>query len=183
MKYRAIIVLFLGIIILMMSGVTYSVFTSSAGIDVKETDIAKFVFETEMTDQIHLPLTNITPGQTVTYPFSVTNEKDNILSNVTVSYTITLKTFHFIPLTLEIYKVDGNNREKILTCDETYSRNANNEIVCNSKEMLLSHERAKQDNFEIVLTYPAEYNSPIYTDLVEFIDLEISSVQQTEGVA
>ena len=136
-----------------------------------------------VTDQIHLPLTNITPGQTVTYPFSVTNEKDNILSNVTVSYTITLKTFHFIPLTLEIYKVDGNNREKILTCDETYSRNANNEIVCNSKEMLLSHERAKQDNFEIVLTYPAEYNSPIYADLVDFIDLEISSVQQTEGVA
>ena len=181
MKYKVVIILFLGILILMLSGVTYSVFTSSALLDVEDQDLAKFIFETEMTDQIHLPLTNVTPGETIDYPFSVTNTKDGVTSNVTVSYTLTLKTFHFMPLTIEIYRVNENGEEKIMTCDETYGRNSQNEIVCNSNEIEMSHNVENKDDYILRITHPEEYNGSSYADLVDFIDLEISSVQKTEA--
>ena len=96
MKYKLVIVLLLGILILMLSGVTYSVFTSEASLEVEDQDLAKFIFNAERLDQINLPLVNMEPGTTLEYPFSVTNEDNGVVSNVTVLYELTLKTFHFM---------------------------------------------------------------------------------------
>ena len=181
MKYKVVIVLLLGILILMLSGVTYSVFTSEASLEVEDQDLAKFVFNAERLDKINLPLVNLEPGETLEYPFSVTNEDNGIVSNVTVLYELTLKTFHFMPLEINIYKVNGEEESLIMTCDESYSRNANNELVCNTESYQMDHSTGTLDNYVLRVTFPSDYNSTQYADLVDYIDLEITSSQKSEG--
>ena len=76
MKYKLVIILLLTSLIILLSGVTYSVFTSDASLKVEEQDIAKFIFEAEQTDQIHLPINELKPGDNTSYDFSVTNRKE-----------------------------------------------------------------------------------------------------------
>lgn len=181
MKYKFVIVLLLGILILMLSGVTYSVFTSDASLEVEDQDLAKFVFNAERLDKINLPLVNLEPGETLEYPFSVTNEDSGVVSNVTVLYELTLKTFHFMPLEINLYKLNGEEESLIMTCDESYSRNANNELVCNTESYQMDHSTETLDNYVLKVSFPLNYNSTQYADLVDFIDLEITSSQKSEG--
>ena len=180
MKYKLVIILLLSACILLLSGVTYSVFTSDASLEIEEQDIAKFIFETEQTDQIHLPIQELKPGESTSFNFSVTNTKDGSLSNVTVEYQITLKTFHFMPLVLELYKKNGEEEENIMTCDESYSRDSNNELVCNSPVLEMSHEQESLDEYILKVSFPAEYNTNEYADLIDVLDLEIASWQKLE---
>ncbi len=181
MKYKFVIVLLLGILILMLSGVTYSVFTSDASLEVEDQDLAKFVFNAERLDKINLPLVNLEPGETLEYPFSVTNEDSGVVSNVTVLYELTLKTFHFMPLEINLYRLNGQEENLIMTCDESYSRNANNELVCNTESYQMDHSTETLDNYVLKVSFPLNYNSTQYADLVDFIDLEITSSQKSEG--
>ena len=181
MKYKLVIVLLLGILILMLSGVTYSVFTSGASLEVEDQDLAKFIFNTERLDKINLSLVDLKPGETVEYPFSVTNEDNGVVSNVTVLYELTLKTFHFMPLEINLYKINGEEESLVMTCDESYSRNANNELVCNTESFLMNHTKEVLDNYILKVTFPSTYSSTQYADLVDFIHLEITSSQKSEG--
>ncbi len=181
MKYKVVLILFLGIFILMLSGVTYSVFTSEATLDVEDQDLAKFIFQTERLDKINLNLVNMEPGKTLEYPFSVTNENNGVVSNVSVLYELTLKTYHFMPLDIQLYKIDGEEETLVMTCDESYSRNANNELVCNTESFLMTHADGVLDNYVLKVTFPTTFSSSLYADLVDFIDLEITSSQKSEG--
>ncbi len=181
MKYKVVLILFLGIFILMLSGVTYSVFTSEATLDVEDQDLAKFIFQTERLDKINLNLVNMEPGKTLEYPFSVTNEDNGVVSNVSVLYELTLKTYHFMPLDIQLYKINGEEETLVMTCDESYSRNANNELVCNTESFLMTHAVGVLDNYVLKVTFPTTFSSSLYADLVDFIDLEITSSQKSEG--
>ena len=67
-----------------------------------------------------------------------------------------------------------------MNCDETYSRNNENELVCNTPIRRLDHTERKIDNYELKVSFPQEYNSEEYANLVDFIDLEIVSNQVIE---
>ena len=175
MKHKVLIILFILITIFLGTGVTYSMFNSNSNVKVDQ-KIAKFVFESKQLNHLELNLSNLNPGSNEEYLFSVTN-KDNELSNVTVEYQITIKTFHFMPLDIELYKV-GETEELIMKCDETYSRNEKNELVCNSSIQTLEHTEETLDNYKLKVTFPSEYNSLEYTNLADFIDVEINSWQK-----
>ena len=61
---------------------------------------------------------------------------------------------------------------------EKYSRNIDNALVCNSDVWELDYASAKTDNFKIKILFPSQYNSLEYTDLVDYIDIDISSWQK-----
>ena len=130
-KYKILTITFISLIILFGVGITYSIFTSNATTSTTDQNIAKFIFNSNPTDEINLSIIDINPGDIKEYPFSITNKMGETKSDVTVEYQITLKTYHFIPLTIKLYKVT-ENEELVLNCDETYSRNLSNELVCNS---------------------------------------------------
>lgn len=175
MKHKVLIILFILIAIFLGTGVTYSIFYSDSNINVDQ-KIAKFVFESKQLNHLELNLNNLNPGSVEEYMFSVTNKEEK-LSNVTVEYQITIKTYHFMPLTIELYK-EGETEELIMNCDETYSRNEFDELVCNSSIQTLSHNAETLDNYKIKVTFPSEYNSLEYTNLADFIDVEINSWQK-----
>ena len=94
MKYKIIIILASLIAITFCSGITYSIFNSNSNLIVDQ-KIAKFVFEAQKLDHLELQLDSLTPGSSKEYLFEVTNTNE-VKSNVTLNYQLTIKTFHFM---------------------------------------------------------------------------------------
>lgn len=176
MKYRVVIIVILFSLIICFSKITYSLFHSEAFFSLENMEIAEFIFETKRTDHIELDFADLKPGDNKEFSFQVSNTKDKNITNVTTEYQITIKTFHFMPLIIELYK----DNERVMTCDEKYKRNTDNALVCDSKIWELEHQTEKIENFKIKVSFPVEYNSPEYTELVDYIDLDISSWQKVE---
>ena len=176
-KLKIIVMLISSIVLICGSGITYSLFTSSTKV-VANQKIAKFVFNAAKTDVIELPISNLNPGEKAEYTFQVTNNIDNKRSDVTIKYQMTIKTFHFMPLEINLYK--ENEGTPLLTCEES-SRNADNEVVCNTEVQTMDYKLNATDNYKLVIEFPEEYNDDSYTDLVDYIDIEIKSWQAVGG--
>lgn len=176
-KLKIIVMLVTSIVLICGSGITYSLFTSSTKA-VANQKIAQFVFNATKTDVIELPITNLNPGAKSEYKFQVTNNIDNKRSDVTIKYQMTIKTFHFMPLEINLYK--ENEETPLLTCEES-SRNTDNEVVCNTEVQTMDYKLNATDNYKLVIEFPEEYNDDSYTDLVDYIDIEIKSWQAIGG--
>lgn len=155
-------------------GITYSLFTTNTTL-VSNAKVAKFVFDTKELDNFELPLKEMVPGKKEDYKFSVTNTKDQKQSDVNIEYQITIKTFHFMPLEIKLYDKDNN---LVLNCDETYARNEDNELVCNTDYFNLSHDKSIEENYNLSIYFPEEYSSLEYANLIDFISLSINSYQK-----
>jgi hypothetical protein len=145
-----------------------------------EQDVAKFVFNTQKLDQIQLPMIDLNPGNNKEYAFAVSNDYSGTLSDVTVQYQITIETYHLIPLVIELYKVDGENEELMLTCDEAYTRNVENKLICNSSTQEMGYSTLELDNYKLKVAFPNQYNGEENSDLVDYINIKIKSWQKTE---
>lgn len=179
MKTKVILILFILSIMTFCTGLTYSVFQASTTTNIDQ-KIAKFVFDADKLDHLELQVDNMLPGDYQEYLFSVTNTYDK-KSNVTLNYQMTIKTFHFMPLVIELYKIDNGNETLLMECNENYSRNDKNELVCNSEIKEMSKDSEVMDNYKLKLEFPDTYSSEEYANLVDFIDIEIKSWQKVEG--
>ena len=183
MKKKIITVIFALFIAVLGLGITYSSFVSEQDLIMNQ-GIASFIFETNQTDQISLSLSDLKPGDNVSYNFSVSNSRKNDsevdISNVTINYQIIISTFHFIPLKIELYKDDSD--EAILVCDESYSRNDSKEVVCSSEVQNMSFEENVFDEYTLKANFDSKYSDIEYSDLIDFIDIEIKSWQKVGDV-
>ena len=178
MKYKTLAILALLIALIFGSGITYSVFHSNASLRSNQ-EIAQFIFKTEKTNHLELPIINLNPGDVNNYEFSVSNTSENKTSHVTIEYQIIIQTYHFMPLDIKLYKVEGETETILMNCDETYNRNkTNNALVCNSVVQEMSYSNDTLDNYVIKVEFPAQYSDIEYSDLVDYIDVTIKSWQK-----
>ena len=167
MKYKVLKILMIIALVVFGLGITYSIFNSNTLV-AGDQKIAKFIFNAEEVDKLSLPITDLKPGYTNDFDFSVSNSKDEKISDVTIEYQMTIKTFHLVPLNIELYKIDG----------ETFSRNEDNELVCNLPIEELDYLKESKNNYKLRISFPKEYNDEIYSNLVDYIDIEIKSWQK-----
>lgn len=179
MRKRIFIIIFLLIMIVLGLGITYSAFSSENQLIMNQ-KIASFIFEANQTDHISLALSDLKPGDEISYNFSVSNNKivdDKVnVSHVKVNYQIVLSTYQFIPLNIEVYK--GNSTEPLMICDDTFNRNDSNEVVCTSDVQTMDFNEGITEDYIIKAKFDEKYNSEEYSDLVDYIDLEIKSWQK-----
>lgn len=178
MKRRILMILIAAVMLVFSLGITYSFFTSNASGSANQ-NIARFIFNTESLEQLQIPLIDLKPGTNEDYLFSVSNNYLEHTSEVSIKYLLTIKTYHIVPLSIELYKI-GDEEELILTCDENHTRNDQNELVCNTQEQIMNHSTSRLDNYKLKVIFPNEYNSSVYADLVDYINIEIKSWQITE---
>ncbi len=174
MKYKILISLFIVMFFIFGIGITYSYFSSDTQLNSVDQRIAKFVFDTETLDRLELPLIDLTPGQSEEYSFSISNGSDDSYSDVNIEYQLTLLTPHFTPLIIQLYKGD----DLLMTCDESYSRNENNELVCNSPVQELSYDGSSMDDYKLKITFDGLYNDEVFSNLIDYINIEIKSYQK-----
>ena len=178
MKKKIYIAIVLIVLITFFSGITYSFFNSNTIMKSTNQGIASFVFEMNNVDEIDLELNNLIPGEKKEYLFSVTNTKEKIISDVTVEYELVINTYHFIPLTIELYKLDGEKENFFGKCDETVSRNSSNELVCKMPIEILTNSKEEKHDYKLKIEFPQEYNDISYSNLVDYINIEIQSWQK-----
>ncbi len=177
MKGKVLIILFTLALLLFGSGITYSFFNSNTN-GMVDQKIAKFVFDAQKLDNLSLDIDDLYPNSSKEYLFAVSNNYQSAKSDVTLEYQMTIKTYHFMPLIIELYKIDNDTETLLLNCDETNSRNQDNELVCNLDIQQMAYNQEILHNYKIKVTFPEEYNTLEYTDLVDFIDIEIKSWQK-----
>lgn len=173
---KIMIVIFLPLLIF-GAGITYSIFNSNTNLT-GEQNIAQFIFNTVRLNELELPITDLNPGDEKVYEFSISNNKDGKVSATTIEYQLTIKTMHLIPLDIELCKMNGSLEELVLKCDENYTRNTENELVCNVITMRMDYSSELTDNYKLKLKFPSEYSSEQYSNLVDYINIEIKSSQK-----
>ena len=180
MKKKKIILLiiFIFIIVFLAAGVTYSMFHSEKELESVNSNLANFVFNDESLDQIDVNIDNLYPGNELEYSFYISNNKNNKVSDTKIMYQLTIKTYHFIPLNISLYKVVNNVDTLVGVCDETYSRNSSNELVCNMPTEELDKENTEQNNYKLKVVFPSQYSGVEYSNLADFIRIEIRSYQK-----
>lgn len=176
-RYKIMIIIIIPLV-LFGAGITYSIFNSKTTLNSADKEIAKFIFNTEMLEELELPLFDLNPGDTKEYLFSVSNNNEGKKSGVTIEYQMIMKTYHLVPLNISLYKVGEEEEELIMTCDENYTRNDNNEIVCNSPVQELKFVSEIIDNYKLKVEFPDEYDGEEFSGLVDYIDIEIKSWQK-----
>ena len=178
MKKKIILILILIIFVAFFSGITYSFFNSNTFLKSTNQGIASFIFETKQVDYIDLDLHDLIPGEEREYLFSVTNSKNEKISDVTIEYQLKIKTYHFIPLVINLFKIEGEKETFIAICDETTSRNEDKEIICNIPIEKIEKKEEQQDSYKLKIEFPAKYNDEKYSNLVDFIRIEVDSWQK-----
>ena len=177
-KKKIMIIVICSFILVCGTGITYSLFTSSSNL-IANQKIAQFIFEATRTDSIELPITNLNPGdEPINYTFQVANNLEQKKSEVTINYQVIIKTYHFMPIDIKLYK--EGEEEPILVCDDSFSRDkTTNQLICNSDIQKMAHSDKITDKYTLELTFPAKYNSEVYANLVDYIDIDINSWQST----
>ena len=178
MKKKVLMITVLLIFVAFFTSVTYSFFNSATESKPANQGIASFVFNAEKVDKIELDLNGLVPGEEREYNFSITNSKDEKISDVTIEYQLNIKTYHFIPLNISIYSVVDEKEELVGTCDEKSGRNELNELVCNMPIKTLNKSELEKENYKMKIIFPAEYNDISYSNLVDYINIEIESWQK-----
>lgn len=176
-KSKILILLFVTTSFLFGAGITYSIFHSNGNLATNQ-NIAKFIFNAEKTDEFEVPIGDLTPNTFKEFAFQVSNNAGDAKSNVALNYQITIKTFHFMPTVIELFK--EGIEEPIMICDESYTRNTDNELVCNSPYQEMPYNTSVIDDYVLKVTFPKEYNGAEYANLVDYIDLNIKSFQKTK---
>jgi hypothetical protein len=177
-KKKIMIIVICSFVLVAGTGITYSLFSSNSNL-IANQKIAQFIFEATKTDSIELPITDLNPGdEPVNYTFQVANNLEQKKSDVTINYQVIVKTYHFMPLDIKLYK-EGID-EPILICDDKFSRDeATNQLLCNSDVQKMIHNDKITDKYTLELTFPKKYNSEVYANLVDYIDIDINSWQST----
>lgn len=178
MKKKILLIAILIIFVAFCSGITYSFFNSNAESNSTNQGIASFIFEANKVDYIELDLNGLVPGDEKEYLFSITNSKDEKTSDVTIEYQLRIKTYHFIPLTINLYKIEEDKETLVGTCDETFARNSDSELVCSMPIETLKKSELELENYKLKIAFPIEYNDVAYSNLVDYINVEIESWQK-----
>ena len=174
MKKKIIIISIAAFLILLIAGATYSYFVSNANMTSTNQHIAKFIFNSDSLDHLEIPLNGLKPGDVKEYEFEVSNNTDHVISDVNINYTLSLLTPHYMPLNIELYKDDT----LLMTCDESYERNNQNELVCETETQELDYHEEVNDSYKLRITFDSNYNSLEYANLIDYLNIEIRSYQK-----
>ncbi len=183
MKYKILGVLFGTLLLTLSFGLVYSAFHTTGKLNSENLGVAKFIFNTDIKDKLDFPLIDLKPGDIKEYDFSVCNSNENNISEVSMEYEIIISTYHLIPLDLLLYKLDGEEEEEILRCEEgeNFSRNEVNYLVCKTPSRNLSHNQEVVDSYKLRIQFKENYHDEIYSELVDFINMEVKSWQKLKG--
>lgn len=114
------------------------------------------------------------------YTFSIGNTDGNKTAQIDMEYELTIRTTTNLPLTYELYKMNGTQKENaVLTNDiyqddyETYFRK-----ITTSSEAL-NYKEPKTNNYQLVVYFPENYNTTNYQDIIEMIEINVTSHQVT----
>ena len=117
------------------------------------------------------------------YEFSIGNQDGNQIAEVDLEYELTLRATTNLPLAYKLYlneeytKEGSTNiiKENEVNSDEygTYFR------TMTTEKILLKYTEGKTNIYQLVVTFPKNYNTEMYQNVLELLEININAEQVT----
>ena len=169
---KKILIIIIMFMLISVTGITYSLYTNMVKKEVP-ISLASFSVGVDRKESIDIDLSDLEPGSTKSYNFSVLNNIDESMSDVSISYNIIVKTGNYIPLDIKLY--DSNNNLVIDSLNG--SRTEDNELLFKSKDIIMPYSEQVKNDYRLEVVFPEEYNGEEFSGLVDYINLTIEASQ------
>ncbi len=115
-------------------------------------------------------------GNNYIFEVEVSNYKDDVRSDVDLSYQLSLVTTTNLPINYEIYLNDG--AQNTITSKEVFQdEDMMYFFRFLTSERNFSKDSDLTDHYQIVINFPKEYNEEAYQDLIDSVQIVIDSKQ------
>lgn len=146
-------------------------------------DIAFYIFKEDY-KTMTVNLASLLPqNDEYIFDFSIGNEEGGEIAEVDLEYELTLRTTTNLPLTYELYMneqyTDGGAtniiKENTVAVDEygTYFR------TMTTDKITLPYTQGKTNLYQLVINFPANYNTENYQDIIELLEITVNAHQVT----
>ena len=172
MKKRIIQILILILILILLIRIislTISKYESSA-ISYSAIQVAFYVLNRDY-QSMSLNLESLFPrDEPYVYYFSVSNSNGDKTCETDMEYDLTIRTTTNLPIEYELYKNEQ------YTNDAAQSIIKSDDIV-QDDDNTFSYNEAKKNIYQLVVRFPAKYNTINYQDIIEAIEITVDSKQ------
>lgn len=117
------------------------------------------------------------------FEFSIGNQEGEQIAEVDLEYELTLRATTNLPLGYKLYlneeyTSEGSTniiKENTVNADEygTYFR------TMTTEKILLKYKEGKTNLYQLVVTFPQNYNSEIYQNVLELLEINVNAEQVT----
>lgn len=126
--------------------------------------------------QMTLNLDSLIPNSTpYTYTFSISNEKDGHITETDMQYDLQIRTTTNLPLTYQLLENDTTiadfTNEINKDPDGTYFR------TMKVGSRYFEHSVSGINIYKLIITFPADFTSINYQDLIELVEISVTSTQ------
>ena len=172
MKKRILIIAIMLMLISVM-GITYSLYTNMTKKNVP-ISLASFSVGVEKTPSLDINIGDLEPGSVNSYNFSILNNIDEEMSDVSITYNIILKTGNYIPLDIKLYDSENN----VLFTSSDGVRTEDEELLLKSSDIVMPYSRSVKNDYRLEVVFPEEYSGEEYSGLIDYINLTIEASQK-----
>lgn len=170
MKKKVLIIIIMFMLI-SVTGITYSLYTNMIKKEVP-ISLASFSVGVERKTTLDIDLSDLEPGSINRYDFSVLNNIDESMSDVSISYNIVLKTGNYIPLKIKLYDSSDN-----VLLDSENGPITDDELVLKTEDIVMPYSKSVKNDYSLEVVFPEEYSGEEYSGLVDYISLTIEAGQ------
>lgn len=140
-------------------------------------DIAFFVANDEYTHE-EITLDDMTPGDSKSYTFSVSNFIDNNRTDVNIDYYVEIATTTNLPLDYELYSIDGDNQTNAIISDEIISDDDGTYFrIIKTSNKYFNFNDNLTDYYKLTVNFENEYKNFKYQGVSENIEIRINAKQ------
>ena len=170
---KKILIIIIMFMLISVTGITYSLYTNMVKKEIP-ISLASFSVGVERKDTLDINLSDLEPGSVNRYEFSVLNNTNESMSDVSISYNIILKTGNYIPLNIKLYD-SGNN---LLFDSKDGIRNDDNELLLKTNDIIMPYSESVKNDYVLEVVFSQEYSGEEYSGLVDYINLSIEATQK-----
>ena len=170
MKKKVLIIIIMFMLI-SVTGITYSLYTNMIKKEVP-ISLASFSVGVERKTTLDIDLSDLEPGSINRYDFSVLNNIDESMSDVSISYNIVLKTGNYIPLEIKLYDSSDN-----VLLDSKNGTITDDALVLKTEDIVMPYSKSVKNDYSLEVVFPEEYSGEEYSGLVDYINLTIEAGQ------
>ena len=172
MKKRLLIIAIMFMLI-SVTGITYSLYTNMIKKEVP-ISLATFNVGIEKKTTLDIDLSDLEPGSVNRYDFSILNNINESMSDVSISYNIVLKTGNYSPLDIKLYDSSDN----LLFDSNDGVRTEDNEVLLKTDDIIMPYSKSVKNDYSLEVVFPEEYSGEEYSGLVDYIHLTIEANQK-----
>ncbi len=181
LSFKFIISIILVIVLVIFIPITFSRYQSISSSNAL-VDIAFYVISSSMQTE-NLVMQEIGPDDdSYVYTFSVSNFNDTQRLETKAKYNIVIKTTTNIPFVYKLYKENGTNLDDI-SLGERMEQDSDGMYfrIIESPEYEFGFSENQTDLYRLYISYPEDYDTYEYQNILENISITIDSKQIVKG--